>query len=117
MLNHKIYFNGNDQEVIIAAVIAFLGVIYGVAIGAVVHSRIEKNQKVVFALFENAKKAFLMCRDERLQIAIYLYLFSLAAPILGTFLLINYSEKWVGIIYIGVVAFALYISWAIITRV
>lgn len=111
-----IHFAHEDEMIIIGAVIATLGVAYGIMASLVLGSIWEKYKKVVISVLKRDKETFLCYRDERIPIMIHLLLGALSVPLAAMVALLEYTHFWAGVASVFSVSFILALYWIVATE-
>lgn len=111
-----IHFGHEDELVIVGAVIATLGVAYGIMASLVLGSIWEKYKKVVISVLKKDEETFLCYRDERIPVMIHLLLAALSIPLLVMIGMLEYQHLWSGIAAVFSVSFILFLYWIVATE-
>jgi hypothetical protein len=92
---HEIHFPKSDEMVLIGAVIGVIGIAFSVVAGVVLTMTLDKYRKISMSVMQRDKETFLMYRDERLPIIMYILLGTLSACLIALMMLIEYSDvRW-----------------------
>lgn len=94
--SHGYHFSQGDKDVQVGAVIASLGVIYGVFIGWMTAEASQKYNKVITAVFEKDKRTYLRYRDEHPPIALHVMIGMIAVPFIAMIGLVAYDDVMMG---------------------
>lgn len=113
---HGWYFSHDDETVLTGAIVTTLAVAFSLTAAVVLNTVWENYRKVVSCVLTKDIRTFLIYRDERIPVAMYLLLSAFSLPLIGMVALLEYRNYWAGAASVFVVCFSVSLYWIIATR-
>jgi len=110
-----LHFPKSEETSVIGAGVV-IGLPYGVNLGFILSAAYDRFQKVVEAVLKKDKRVFLLNRDNRFPIMLYLVLASPALLLIGITASLEYESTVAGLTSTFGVSFILALYWIVIAR-
>ena len=113
---HDLHFPKEDEGIVTGAAIMMLAVAYSITTTLVFTSVWERYQKVVVCILKKDQATFMLYRDERIPLVIYMLIAALSVPLLVMIGGLEYHSAVAGFMAVYSVAFVLSLYWVVIVE-